>query len=511
MRPLWVGTSALNEIVVTAERHTASQEYEPDVLVQAGPWLPQWHYHVYDYGWSGPVEASATVRFLVSPPWLTRLWRLLGVAFSGLLLFGINAGRLVSGALQLARRQATQAPGGAALRPEEFPAFVSVRRLFHLRHDWTIDTEIGRIAPKSSAFTLKLPLLPEESVTTPGLESGAGGVTVGLGAAEASTNFSSIIPVSESLELVAANAATYIECWSFDVSSSWHVDFSGIAPVAPAQDEGSWLFEYYPRPGEHLKLTVTRPQAAPGGTLAFDHVDLSTRVGKRSSSSSLQLTYRSTQGGRQVLRLPPTAEVMAVRSDNESLALRPENGELSLSALPGQHTFTIEWQVPAGAAFVMRSPPVDLGAPASNLGIHLGLPQDRWVLYVFGRGVGPTILYWGELIAFIALAWAIGRSRLTSLATRDSLLLGLGLSTFSWLVFGVFVAFIAVFAWRARVAAPVEPRRFNLLQVALALLGIAAVLAVVAAVPRAASPSGHAHHGRGLRRAAQLVHRSDAR
>jgi hypothetical protein len=649
--------NARNEVVaVTAARRTASQEYEPDVLVQAGPGLPQWHYHVYDYGWSGPVEASATVRFLISPPWLTRLWRLLGVAFSGLLLFviarndlkalpgrlrraapagaaaaivlmglgigaaltaraastpdpqlltelqtrllaapkcapdcagilaaqvsvsakrldivldvgaldtlgialpgadpnwapdtvqvdgaaagwiyrngrgiryasvapgrhvirmagslahveglslafpfvpqqvevsapgwevsGINARRLISGALQLVRHQATQAQAGGALRQEEFPAFVSVGRLFHLRHDWTIETGIERIAPKSSAFTLKLPLLPRESVTTSGLESGEGGVTVGLASAEARTHFSSIIPVSESLELVAANAATYTEHWSFDVGSTWHVDFSGTPAVAPAEDSGSWLFEYYPRPGEHLKLTVARPQAAPGGTLAFDHVDLLTRVGKRSSSSVLQLNYRSTQGGRQVLHLPPAAEVTALKSDNESLALRPENGELSLSALPGQHTFTIDWQVPAGAAFVVRSAPVDLGAPGSNLGIHLGLPQDRWVLYVFGRGVGPTILYWGELIAFIALAWAIGRSRLTSLPTRDWLLLGLGLSTFSWLVFGFFVAFVAMFEWRARVAAPAEPRRFNLLQVALGVLGVAAVLAVVAAVPK---------------------------
>jgi len=213
-------------------------------------------------------------------------------------------------------------------------------------------------------------------------------------------------------------------------------------------------------------------------------VDLVTRVGKRSSSSVLQLAYRSTQGGRQVLHLPRAAEVTALKSDNDSLALRPQNGELSLSALPGEHTFTINWQLPAGAAFVVRSPPVDLGAPASNLGIHLGLPQDRWVLYAFGRGVGPTILYWGELIAFLALAWAIGRSRLTSLATRDWLLLGLGLSTFSWLVFGFFVAFIAVFEWRSRIAAPADPRRFKLLQVALALLAVAAVLAVVAAVPR---------------------------
>ena len=103
----------LNEIVVTGARQTARQEYEPDVLVQAGPGLPQWHYHVYDYGWSGPVEASASARFLISPPWLTRLWRLLGVALSGLLLFVIARNDLRALPRWLGR--AAPAGAGAAL------------------------------------------------------------------------------------------------------------------------------------------------------------------------------------------------------------------------------------------------------------------------------------------------------------------------------------------------------------------------------------------------------------
>jgi hypothetical protein len=105
------------------------------------------------------------------------------------------------------------------------------------------------------------------------------------------------------------------------------------------------------------------------------------------------------------------------------------------------------------------------------------------VLYAFGPGIGPAILYWGELVVFIAVAWLIGRSRLTPLPARDWLLLGLGLSTFSWSVFGLFVLFVALFQWRARIGPPAEWRRFNLMQVGLAVLGVAAVLAVVAAVP----------------------------
>jgi hypothetical protein len=231
-------------------------------------------------------------------------------------------------------------------------------------------------------------------------------------------------------------------------------------------------------------VKVTRPAASKGGTLAFDNVTLRTVAGKRSSDTTLELHYRSTQGGRQTLHIPADAVVTKVLSDGQPLALRPEHGELSLSALPGAHTWSVSWQSPAGVRLITRSPPVIQAAPASNLQLSMQLPQDRWVLYAFGPGVGPTILYWGELLLFVAAAWWIGRSALKALPARDWLLLGLGLSTFSWLVLGLFALFIALFQWRARHPAPIARQRFNVLQLLSALLAVVAILAVVAAVPQ---------------------------
>jgi hypothetical protein len=105
-------------------------------------------------------------------------------------------------------------------------------------------------------------------------------------------------------------------------------------------------------------------------------------------------------------------------------------------------------------------------------------------LFVFGRGVGPTVLYWGELVLFVIAALIVGGLRLTHLPARDWLLLGVGLSSFSWLVLAVFALFIGAFEWRARSAPMSDPLRFRALQAALAVLAIAAVLAVVAAVPQ---------------------------
>src|SRR5262249_29774389 len=145
---------------------------------------------------------------------------------------GINGRRLVSGALELVRRREPSARGAA--RQEEFPPFVAVSRAFRLAHEWSIETRVERVAPKSSAFTVRLPLLAQESVTTPGLEAREQVVTVGLAAGEDDTSFSSIIPVSDNLELVAGEG-TYTEHWQFAVGLTWHVDFGGAPAVVPGE------------------------------------------------------------------------------------------------------------------------------------------------------------------------------------------------------------------------------------------------------------------------------------
>lgn len=651
------GSAPVQEVAITAARPAPRSEiarYEPGAVIQAGPGVPDWNYHSYPFYWSGAVEQNATARFVISPPWMTRLWRLLGLLFAALLALeltrrdlpsmpgwrrerpeasaavvllgvvlcgtiapvraattpdpelidqlrtellaapkcapdcaavlsaevaagagrlsvvlnvsaldpvgialprgdpawtpdlvqvdgagpawvqrspqgiryvnlargrhlvriegsiehiaalslafpspphvvdvhapdwevgGLTERRLMSGALELARKRVAGAAPSPAMAQEEFRPFVAVDRMFHLGRDWRVDTTLTRIAPTSGAFTVSLPLLADEAVTTPGLRASDGRVSLGLGAGEPTQSFSSILPRSDTLELVAAREDTHSERWSFEVAPTWHAEFSGIPAVAPREDSARWIFEYYPRPGERLQVKVTRPPASAGGTLAFDSVTLQTVAGTRSSDTSLQLRYRSTQGGRQTLHIPAEAIVTRVLSDGQPIALRPEHGELSLSALPGTHTWTVDWRSPRGVRLLTRSPEVSQAAPASNLRLALRLPEDRWVLYAFGPGVGPAVLYWGELLVFIVIAWWIGRTALTPLPTRDWLLLGLGLSTFSWFALALFALFVAFFQWRVRRPAPAKPQRFKLLQVFSAGLAIVAILAVVSAVP----------------------------
>jgi hypothetical protein len=410
----------------------------------------------------------------------------IAVSGTGWDVTGINEGRLVANTLELVRRRVAAGGADAAEASAQFPPFVRVRREFQFDLDWSIATTVERLAPEQGGFTMKLPLLRGESVLTPGLDARDGkNVLVGFDSSAASAEWQSGLAHADSLTLTAPRGAAWIEVWSFDISPMWRVDFSGIPAVMPEDLEpGNWSFDYYPRPGESLTLKVSRPDAAVGGTLAIDNVVLSSQVGKRATESTLNLNYRSTQGGRHAIHLPPDARVSEVTVDGNSVPVRPDKGELPLAVLPGAHRIQVDWQRDTGAGLRTRAPAVDLGNASSNISVTLRLPADRWVLLAGGRGVGPAVLYWGELLVFIVLAVLLARSGRTPLQMHEWLLLGFGLSTFSWGVLLLFTGWLFAIRWREQLdTTAFSDTRFNAVQVVLIALSVVTVLSVVAAIP----------------------------
>ena len=141
----------------------------------------------------------------------------------------------------------------------------------------------------------------------------------------------------------------------------------------------------------------------------------------------------------------------------------------------------VEWTDSQGSALRSLPPVVDLRATASNVRTTIELPADRWPLFIAGAGVGPVVLYWGELLLFLVIAWALGRWAQSPLRTHEWLLLGLGLSSLSWPVFVLVAAWLLVMRWREVWTADVPPWRFNLMQVLLAALTLTAVSTLVPA------------------------------
>jgi len=164
--------------------------------------------------------------------------------------------------------------------------------------------------------------------------------------------------------------------------------------------------------------------------------------------------------------------------------VRPLDGRLSLPVVPGTQRYEVRFRSTEPIGTIARTPDVALGLPAANIGLTLQLPGDRWLLAAFGPAVGPAVLYWGELVVMIGIAWALARTRRTRLRFRDWLLLGLGFSTFSWFALLVVVAWLFASDWRARATLPTGRWPFNALQLGLALLTLVAVLCLAAAIPQ---------------------------
>ena len=412
--------------------------------------------------------------------------RVIAAASDTWLVAGIKDRRLLTGSLNITRRQSGE--GGDIVRWESsrFPAFARVTREIAMDLDWRVRTTVERVAPQEGALTLEVPLLGGESIVSGDFEVKDGHVLVSMGPQEASVRWRSTLPLQSPLVLRAPDEMPWTEAWSVMVGSIWHVRFEGVPESNKDVDyEDMSYAEFDPRGGEELVITATRPEASHGETLAFDAVRLDVTFGNRSSDVTLTLDYRSTQGTQHVIRLPGDAEVTTVSIDNREQTLRPEDGSLTLPIQPGEHQVRVAWRAPGGMEGWATTPAVDLGAPAGNIELSMSRPRDRWLLATSGPQLGPAVLYWTEIAVLVLVAVILGRIGLTPLKTWQWVILGLGFSTFSWMALAAVVVWLFVCGARERFGiAGLNAWQFNLVQVVIAGTTVLALLAIVSALPQ---------------------------
>ena len=404
---------------------------------------------------------------------------------------GIRNRTLVADALNLTRlRQATEgllqeADGGAVARWEQsrLPVFLRVDRYIDLRLDWGTANVAYRVAPKTGAINVEVPLLDAEAVLEEGVAVGEGGVLVSMNPSQQEFAWNSSLPRQPSMTLTAPTDQPWREVWVFDIGNAWHVEFEGIPESLPRERGSGWrVARFHPRPGETLNVSISRPEAVAGGTLAFDHVAVHTAVGAHQRRSVMDVHYRSTQGTSHRLQLPQAANLEDVTIDGESEPVVALNGELTVPILPGEHTLTVAWNEAAEPGFRLRTPIVELGTSSSNVVSSLTIPSNRWLMFTTGPTLGPAVLYWPELIALILASLILGRLRTTPLRTHDWLLLGLGFSTSFWLAFAVVAVWLIAHgtrkSWGANISEPV----YRVSQIGFGALTLAAFAAIVAGI-----------------------------
>lgn len=425
-----------------------------------------------------PAVDSLEIPFPASP-------RVVTAGGDGWLVAGIKDRRLLSGSLQLTRLQSDDtAANTARWESSRFPAFVEVSRTLQLDLDWRVTTTVTRVAPTQGALTLELPLLAGEAVISDMLTVREGKVLVSMAPNQNAVSWDSNLERVSPLTLRVEDGAAWREQWSVVASNIWHTSFSGVPESeSDSVSDNARAAVFYPRTGEELTVTTTRPEGSSGSTLAFDSVNLYTQHGDRSSDTTMSLQYRSTRGLQHVLQLPGNAEVTNVVIDGLAQSLRATDGQLILPVLPGEHSVDVVWRSSGAVSGRIETPAVDIGAPASNISLQLELPRDRWLLGTSGPRLGPAVLYWSELAVLLLAAIILGKTNLAPLKTWHWLLLGLGFSTFDWPAFGWIVLWLLACGGRARWNGATTWWRFNLVQLAIVALTIIALGSIVASLP----------------------------
>ncbi|AOW78919.1 hypothetical protein A3Q34_00730 [Colwellia sp. PAMC 20917] len=370
--------------------------------------------------------------------------------------------------------------------------FVKVTRELTVDQLWTIRTKVERIAPNSGSINIKVPLIAGENITSAEVIVEDNQVAVTLPAGVNFFTWTSIVAQQQDLRLHAKPEQPLIELWRVIVSPAWHANLSGLPIILEDQDNNDYYrYSFYPYPGESLDLTITRPVPVKGEVLAIDSVNYTIEQGTRTSTLSLSFDYRSTRGGEHIIELPRSYQLKEIRTDNKLINLQLEADKLAIPVLPGKHNVQILMRASVEEEMLFSAPKINLNAPISNITSIINLSSQRWILSAKGPLLGPAVLYWGELLAFILLALLVSRVNFSPLNTVSWIILGFGLSLSNW---GVLMLMALWFA--AITASTYRPKNINRLsynasQVLLYLLSIVAIVSLLLVVPASllSSPS----------------------
>ena len=407
------------------------------------------------------------------------------VRADGWTVAGVHEDGVADADLQLSRVRRAGEKAGAALRPSALPPFVRVERALILGLRWEIDTNVVRQSPlgiSASPIVLEVPLLSGESVTTQGIRVVKGKALVNMGAQEAQVSWHSTLAERSPLELRAPASVPWVEVWRLDASPVWHTVTSGIPPIHQSAEVETRLPEWRPWPGERLVMEASRPEAVPGQTFTIQGSQLLLTPGLRTTDGTLDLQLRSSRGGQHTMALPAGAELKSVKVNGIVQPIRQNGDRVTLPIAPGQQRMEIAWRQMSGIRTLFHTPRVDVQAPGVNSEIRIMMSDERWVLLLGGPRMGPSVMWWSMILALSIIGIALGRTGLTPLKSRHWVLLGLGISQVPVLAAAIVAAWLLAFGWRQRSGARQSRIVFDLIQLLLVGLSVAAVVVLFHAV-----------------------------
>ncbi|MBK7774636.1 MAG: hypothetical protein IPI43_10940 [Sandaracinaceae bacterium] len=355
-----------------------------------------------------------------------RVPRTLSVSAEGWEVDGLSAETSAPESIQLRRLLVTQPGADAAIRAD-LPTWLEIERRLDIGVRWTLTSTVRRRSPANAPAVARIPLLPGESVTDSRVTVEGGLVLVTLGQNATELSWTSTLEPAETVSLAAPREGRLSEVWILACSALWHCESAGLSATESASGT-SWEPRFQPWPGETLVLTMTRPGAAPGQSITVDRAMLTVRPGVRLSSSTLELSVRTSVSTSLRLTVPSATDVRALTVDQVTRPLQREGDEVVIALQPGSHTVVLTWQESRGWDTAYETPRITLDHTVVNAELIVEGGADRWFLWVSGSGWGPAVLFWPYLALVLVLAFGLSRRRDLPPRPHDWALLLVGLT-----------------------------------------------------------------------------------
>ncbi len=375
---------------------------------------------------------------------------------------------------------AVAAPAAADEAAGLVPPYFELTRTLVLDVRARAVNELRRLSDPRAPLSLDVPLMPGESPVS-AVRVANGEVRASFAAGQTVFRWESVIDLADSLVLEAPDDGARVERWRLDAHPRWHVRSHGVVPLQTGGEAGP-VKTWQPWPGDRLELFVEKPDGVAGATLTIDESRLRVTPGRETTRAELTLALRSSQGGSHTVTLPENADVQVVHVDGEVHPVDPAQRAIDVPLRPGTRHVSIQWLQPLAMKGTFRTPTVDLGAPSVNSTVEVLPDRSRLLLWLHGPALGPAILYWGMLAFVLVAALALSRVPFVPVAWWQWFLLGAGIAH-AGLAFALpVVAWFLLTGYRNRLDDATPKARFNLSQVALALLTPLMLWALVEAV-----------------------------
>ncbi len=359
---------------------------------------------------------------------------------------GVKPGGIPEAQVFFARELKSTGDGANYDRPN-LQTMVSVARNIELGLVWQVSTNVGRLSSGGGAVSLRIPLLPGESVLTSGAVVKDGFIEVRLGTGQENFTWESELAVTNDIKLASRLQDAWVEHWTLTASPVWNVGVSGLAPVFD-ENNSALTPEWRPWPGESAALEITRPEAVTGATVTIDRANHEISLGKRQRSSSLTLSLRSSLGDDFLIALPSDAEVTSLTSNGKKLPTRKDGAHVMVPLTPGSQEILLNWRQDLPLVFQSRAELVELPVECANITTSIKLPDDRWVLWAGGPLRGPAVRFWGILLSSLLVAWVLARLNHSPLRVYEWMLLAIGLTQIPLPFALVVVSWLFALVWR---------------------------------------------------------------